>query len=511
MASIYIPFLPLSSLSSTHHSSKHQAYSDFDILQSHCLNSSSALARLCLCQLLNQRLIGLLAMQSSVQMSPRNIIITLPTEVIQQLAGHDDEVEEQATLAYTSASLRSILIPRTNSIVSAYVTIRSFELKNIFLVLNQFGGENFRNGLKYAGHAEMSCWFPPPPTYARTLPWEFPTETYAIVKLIVENERVVYNLARKYLTPGHESILAALKATVNIDSWNAANDLLEYATEGQFMQAFTYSCLFLNTNMAIEFLDLVDSDHWEDLTTPLIECAITTFNGPMVDLLIDGDADIQDKFQYSIDEANSTFPLSWLSKWGFANYYGHADFVRIWNRLISRRADVHTTDLDGRTVLHHLARHGPHRSRNRRNTATFNPQMTPIGEAYRSMILSVTECERNANNEWVGTDLNAQDCYARTALHYAIEFHEHIMVQILLEKNADCNILDEDNFKAWQVESWNGDEKCRFLAKDTYVKALEQQGLGSNSAEMESNMQRATAEMWARFSMELQGLEIQED
>ncbi|KAH8152137.1 uncharacterized protein LAJ45_03563 [Morchella importuna] len=419
-------------------------------------------------------------MQSSVQMSPRNIIITLPTEVIQQLAGHDDEVEEQATLAYTSASLRSILIPRTNSIVSAYVTIRSFELKNIFLVLNQFGGENFRNGLKYAGHAEMSCWFPPPPTYARTLPWEFPTETYAIVKLIVENERVVYNLARKYLTPGHESILAALKATVNIDSWNAANDLLEYATEGQFMQAFTYSCLFLNTNMAIEFLDLVDSDHWEDLTTPLIECAITTFNGPMVDLLIDGDADIQDKFQ-------------------------------IWNRLISRRADVHTTDLDGRTVLHHLARHGPHRSRNRRNTATFNPQMTPIGEAYRSMILSVTECERNANNEWVGTDLNAQDCYARTALHYAIEFHEHIMVQILLEKNADCNILDEDNFKAWQVESWNGDEKCRFLAKDTYVKALEQQGLGSNSAEMESNMQRATAEMWARFSMELQGLEIQED
>jgi ankyrin repeat protein len=449
-------------------------------------------------------------MQSSVQMSPRNIVITLPTEVIQHLARHDDEVEEQATLAHTCASLRSILLPRTSPIVSAYVTIRSLEFNNILLVLNQFGVENFSNGLKYAGHAEMACWFPPPPTYAATLPWEFPTETYAIVKLIVQNDRAVYNLARKYLTPGHESILAALKATVNIDSWTAAEDLFEFATEEQFMEAFTYACLFLNTNMAIEFLYLVDSDHWEDLTTPLIECAITTFNGPMVDLLIDGDADIHDKFQYSIDEANSTFPLSWLAKWGFGNYYGHAHFVSIWNRLISRRADVHTTDLDGRTVLHHLARHGAHRRRNRKNTSAFNPQMIPIGEAYKSMIRSVTECERNANNQWVGTDLNVQDCYGRTALHYAIEFHEPIMVQILLEKGADCNIVDEENFNAWEIESWNGDERCRFLAKDAYVKALEQQGLGSLTAERERRINKTAAEMWAEFSMELQGLEIEE-
>lgn len=136
-------------------------------------------------------------MQSSTEIAGRNIIITLPTKVIQLLCRKHDEAEESATLAWTCSELRGILFPLIPPKVMVYVAIRSLNKNIILLAKSKFGVRDLRRGLRYNGYLDDAFWSPPPYYYSDEFEWLPHTKSYGIVKVLYEERFDLYALLRR--------------------------------------------------------------------------------------------------------------------------------------------------------------------------------------------------------------------------------------------------------------------------------------------------------------------------
>lgn len=59
-------------------------------------------------------------------------------------------------------------------------------------------------------------------------------------------------------------------------------------------------------------------------------------------------------------------------------------------------------------------------------------------------------------------------------MHYVVEYNEPILVETLLEKNSDCNMMDNNGNLAWDFDNWHREETYKVLACIVYEKAKEQ-------------------------------------
>jgi hypothetical protein len=488
-------------------------------------------------------------MQSIVEIPRRNIIITLPTEVIQLLCGKDDEAEERATLAWTCSELRAILLPRTPPAVMVYVAIRSLDMDNILLAYSMFGARGLREGLRYSGHKDDTIWVGPGCYYMPGFTWSPHPKMYAILEVIDRYHLFmpILTLFYQHLTYGHDSILAALKMTIEGESWEIAETLLEYANQEQQEAAVIEALRFKRIDMAMNMLRYMEPERATNLAWDITSRAVRNIDLQMLRNILAADGEVYDRFQIDQDLVDGFKPLLYLAEL-ICDLPGYcSDFLKIWKETIAF-SDVQDEDDGQSNVLHILAQHGAHQfhrmklldrnpdeplvepaqssaiNTDKKTTASSDQDLNEasstsakdnpgllssqttqddwkdvedlagdaenavsetseasedepgpsIDETYRRMIRSVLECQQDGDGNICGADLNHQDVFGSTPLHLAVAWYEPILVEILLEKGADCCIEDEDGNFAWDLLNWNRDRSCIGLARALMEKAFEQ-------------------------------------
>ncbi|KAH0603125.1 uncharacterized protein H6S33_008129 [Morchella sextelata] len=494
-------------------------------------------------------------MQSSI--SKRNIIITLPTEVIQLLAGKDNESEERATLAWTSSELRVILFPRIDPMVIMYVAIRSLDMKQILLAKSMFGVAGLRMGLKYAGHQDLQCWRKPSGPYTDEFPWSPHTKTYAIMEVIFQERMPLLDLLYDHLTEGDDSILAALKVTMPFDCWVIiTKPLMEYPTQEQLEEAFLEACLFQSIVTASILLEVMDHERGTHLCLDIMERAVHSIDLKMLKIIFELDAWAYNRFPMPDARVHAFFPLLYLARCGLSNGGDRRALLKMWQKLINEYADKEQEDAEHAQVLHYLAKHGAAnyaRSKAAESLAA-DPEVASstsseddteespmqaheddpgqslpevredvtsesssehsgdekeseyeeepsVEDTYRQMIRDMLQ--PGVNTEAIrgirtlsGKQLDVQDIFGKTALHYAIEYKEPILE---LPGYAVCD-----------------ETKC--LVRAAYGKAVEQfqtpvqaESGGDDSEPKKERDDVKLAERLAKVAHELQGPEMVED
>lgn len=116
------------------------------------------------------------------------------------------------------------------------------------------------------------------------------------------------------------------------------------------------------------------------------------------------------------------------------------DLLKVLNTMSFHYADPDSEDDEEANVLHYLARSGAAQYvRTKPEEETFNDLCEPsLDHVYRQIINNVLACQQDREGNLEGTDFNHQDIFGKTSLHYAIEYHEPILVEILLEKRLDA-------------------------------------------------------------------------
>lgn len=314
-----------------------------------------------------------MSMHRLVHIPRRNIIITLPNEVIQLLAGKDDEAEERATLAWTCAELRAILLPRTPPAVMVYVAIRSFEMKNKLLSYRIFGVRGIRMGLRYAGHVDDNIWVSPVWDYTAEFEWSPHPKLYAIVEMVkyYHFHLPIITFLHQHLTYAHDSILAGLKMAIQVDCWKAAETLLEYGTQEQLGEAVLEALRFGTIKTAENILQYMHPEGATNLAWDITTRAVRYIDQQMLRNILACNGEVYGRFQIDQVLIEAFKPLLYLAKCVCDSDISRIGLLSVWKQMIDF-SDVQEEDDEESNVLHILAQYGGDRY-HRRASLNGNP------------------------------------------------------------------------------------------------------------------------------------------